>query len=73
MKRIIAAVIALATTGCATDTFTNRVSFTADDSAVLVNSMYGESFGITSRVNAKDAAALIEARKAKEAAARAKP
>ncbi len=73
MKRILIAAIAMTLAGCANDTFTNRVSFTADDSAVLMNSMYGESFGITSRVNAKDAAALIEARKAREAAAKAKP
>ena len=59
MKRIITAVIALSLAGCASSSFTNRISRTVACDQVLVSSMYGP-LGITSKADPADAAALLK-------------
>lgn len=58
-KSLILLLTLTALTGCATNkTFANRVSCTVDGSSVIISSMYGP-FGLTTKVDGDDAAAIL--------------
>lgn len=59
MKTTLVLLLAVLTTGCASNMFTNRISRTMACDQVLVSSMYGP-LGITSKADAADAAALLK-------------
>ena len=70
MNRLAIILAALALSGCASGTFTTRGAVTLDGSKVLLCSQWGALPCIGTEMDQRDAAAIIEAMKAKTARVR---